>query len=180
MGRLTARCIDEYVPRKLNLDFDVVMNMPQEEWEHFRDIIEKLAHYEDLEERIEKLFDGKISLNEAVEEIEKKVHGEEVFRYSRILTNAEAEKWDKWLDLEEQGRLIELPCKVGDTVYVIYDRKQIKEHMASRFLFVNDNELYIKIRTNRGGFKTTLYKGNAFITKEEALAKLEELKEGAE
>lgn len=63
----------------------------------------ELQHYKDLEERIEKLFDGKISLNEAVEEIEKKVHGEEVFRYSRILTNAEAEKWDKWLDLEEQG-----------------------------------------------------------------------------
>lgn len=68
-----------------------------------RDAFNKLAHYEDLEERIEKLFDGKISLNEAVEEIEKKVHGEEVFRYSRILTNAEAEKWDRWLGLEEQG-----------------------------------------------------------------------------
>lgn len=33
-------------------------------------------------------------------------------------------------DLEEQGRLIELPCKIGDTVYVVEDwgyRKEIKE-----------------------------------------------------
>lgn len=33
-------------------------------------------------------------------------------------------------DLEEQGRLIELPCKIGDTVYVVEDwgyRKELKE-----------------------------------------------------
>ena len=33
-------------------------------------------------------------------------------------------------DLEEQGRLVELPCKIGDTVYVVEDwgyRKELKE-----------------------------------------------------
>lgn len=44
-------------------------------------------------------------------------YGEEKLDYARILTNAEAEKWDKWKDLEKQGRLIELPCAVGDTVW---------------------------------------------------------------
>ena len=39
-------------------------------------------------------------------------YGEEKLDYARILTNAEAEKWDKWKDLEKQGRLIEvIRCK---------------------------------------------------------------------
>ena len=39
-------------------------------------------------------------------------------------------KLQHYEDLEEQGRLIELPCAVGDTVYVVEDwgyRKEIKE-----------------------------------------------------
>ena len=84
------------------------------------DILEKLAHYEDLEEQLEKLYGGKMPLDEVVENLNRIVqNGEEKLDYARILTNAEAEKWDKWKDLEEQGRLIELPCAVGDTVYVI-------------------------------------------------------------
>ena len=31
-------------------------------------------------------------------------------------------KLKEYEDLEEQGRLIKLPCKVGDTVYCIYER----------------------------------------------------------
>lgn len=39
-------------------------------------------------------------------------------------------KLQHYEDLEEQGRLIELPCKIGDTVYVVEDwgyRKELKE-----------------------------------------------------
>lgn len=32
------------------------------------------------------------------------------------------EKLGKYEDLEEQGRLIKLPCKVGDKVYCIFNR----------------------------------------------------------
>ena len=86
-------------------------------------MIDKLAHYEDLEEQLEKLYGGKMPLDEVVENLNRIVqNGEEKLDYARILTNAEAEKWDKWKDLEEQGRLIELPCAVGDTVYLFsYD-----------------------------------------------------------
>ena len=81
---------------------------------------DKLAHYEDLEEQLEKLYGGKMPLDEVVENLNRIVqNGEEKLDYARILTNAEAEKWDKWKGLEEHGRLIELPCAVGDTVYVI-------------------------------------------------------------
>ena len=87
------------------------------------DILEKLAHYEDLEEQLEKLYGGKMPLDEVVKNLNRIVqNGEEKLDYARILTNAEAEKWDKWKDLEEQGRLIELPCAVGDMVYVIAPR----------------------------------------------------------
>ena len=76
------------------------------------DILEKLAHYEDLEEQLEKLYGGKMPLDEVVENLNRIVqNGEEKLDYARILTNAEAEKWDKCKDLEEQGRLIELPCE---------------------------------------------------------------------
>ena len=75
--------------------------------------LSKLAHYEDLEEQLEKLYDGKMPLGKVVENLNRIVqNGEEKLDYARILTNAEAEKWDKWKDLEEQGRLAEvIRCK---------------------------------------------------------------------
>lgn len=69
-------------------------------------------------------------------------------------------------DLEEQGRLIELPCKVGDTVYcldnfqcdgTILNLPRIREVPFNLHLFEFINE-------------------TVFLTKEEAEAKLEELK----
>lgn len=35
---------------------------------------------------------------------------------SRLLTDEDVDKWEEYKQLEEQGRLIKLPCKVGDTV----------------------------------------------------------------
>lgn len=80
----------------------------------------KLAHYEDLEEQLENLYGGKMLLDKVVENLNRIVqNGEEKLDYARILTNAEAEKWDRWLDLEEADRLIELPFAAGDTVWII-------------------------------------------------------------
>ena len=74
------------------------------------EMLEKLSHYEDLEEQLEVLFGGKLPLDKVVENLNRVVqNNEERLDYARILTNAEAEKWDKWKDLEEQGKLIELP-----------------------------------------------------------------------
>ena len=38
------------------------------------------------------------------------------------LLDSALEKLIHYEDLEEQGKLLELPCKVGDTVYLIYGR----------------------------------------------------------
>lgn len=158
-------------------------------------MIDKLAHYEDLEEQLEKLYGGKMPLDEVVENLNKIVqNGEEKLDYARILTNAEAEKWDKWKALEEQGRLIELPCAVGDTVYLIssqysecskhqerfddYDCQGCEDECDSHkeyFIYVNENisaEWIVRaMGLNRFG-KTV------FTTREEAEAKLKEM-EGA-
>lgn len=85
--------------------------------------------------------------------------------------------WDKlahYEDLEEQGRLIELPCALGDTVYDIAGiagkgiRKQIVdgiEYMAEGFfIYANEDEWL-------GRFGDLVY-----LTKEEAEAKLKELR----
>ena len=159
------------------------------------DILEKLAHYEDLEEQLEKLYGDKMPLDEVVENLNRVVqNGEEKLDYARILTNAEAEKWDKWKDLEEQGRLLELPCAVGDTVYLISSQYSECSKYQERFndcncqgcedecdsykdyfIHVNENisaEWIVRaMRLNRFG-------ENVFLTQEAAEAKLKEM-EGA-
>lgn len=98
-------------------------------------------------------------------------------------------------DLEEQGRLIELPCAVGDTVYLIssqysecskyqerfndYNCQGCENECDSHkeyFIYVNENmsaEWIVRaMRLNRFG-------EDVFLTKEEAEAKLKEM-DGAE
>lgn len=116
-------------------------------------LIDKLAYYENLEELASFLSDGKMSIEDILERLKKTIQGEEKeLKFSRILTNAEALKWDKWKSLEakclestgldfenmvgefmhyyglqRQGKLIEWPCAVGDTVYVVYSPNRLVE-----------------------------------------------------
>ena len=78
----------------------------------------------------------------------------------------------RYKDLAEQGRLIELPCAVGDTVYDIANiagikiRKQIVDGIEYTedgfFIYANEDEWLGRL----GDL--------VFLTKEEALAKLKE------
>lgn len=89
-------------------------------------------------------------------------YGEEKLDYARILTNAEAEKWDKWKDLEEQGRLIELPC---EKVY------RIINYDSPKYAFIDS----IPIEMMPIYDLKHIDNGNIFFsTKEKAEAKLEE------
>lgn len=160
------------------------------------DILEKLAHYEDLEEQLEKLYGGKMPLDEVVENLNRIVqNGEEKLDYARILTNAEAEKWDKWKDLEKQGRLIELPCAVGDTMYLISSQYSECSKYQERFNDYNcqgcenecdsHKEYFIHVNENMSAewivraMRFNRFGEDVFLTKEEAEAKLAEM-EGAE
>lgn len=61
-------------------------------------------------------------------------YGEEKLDYARILTNAEAEKWDKWKDLEKQGRLIVTPeTGIGDLSDGYHTFNELYHHRAVLF-----------------------------------------------
>lgn len=75
-------------------------------------------------------------------------------------------------DLEEQGRLIELPCKVGDTVYVVDTDYTDIYDLSSQYYFIIECEFELYMITGLGIW--------VFLTKEEAEGKIEKLKEGVE
>ena len=71
----------------------------------------------------------RLTLGESIKHCEEKIDctqcGEEHRQLAEWLKELQ-----KYKDLEEQGRLIELPCKIGDTVYghfQCYDGKEIRE-----------------------------------------------------
>lgn len=81
----------------------------------------------------------------------------------------------KYEDLEEQGRLIKLPCNVGDTVYVIVG-KNISVQKIQRATI--DSEMKMEFCTKRRGFALFDIGKTVFLTKSEAEARLEELRGG--
>ena len=94
--------------------------------------------------------------------------GENSYEYKRLLLDA----LGKYEDLEEQGRLLRLPCKVGDTIYYVADGKITEKHVNG---FLYTNQLYIV--TEEFNFKCpAAVIGHAlFITRAEAEAKLKEM-----
>ena len=97
-------------------------------------------------------------------------------------------KLQHYEDLEEQGRLIELPCKIGDTVYYINTHNRLSlfkntvyEAKVARFVTTRyGTSIVIQIRNEYGC--TELYSENnynktVFLTKEEAEAALKEVDE---
>ena len=85
-------------------------------------------------------------------------------------------------DLEEQGRLIILPCAVGDTVYEVQEiRKRIQEYTVISIHYSHSSILIgweIKdgngIYSNLNGFEASAIGKTVFLTKEEAEEKLKE------
>lgn len=83
--------------------------------------------------------------------------GENSYDYKNLLI----ERLGKYEDLEEQGRLVKLPCKVGDTVYLIKDSETITECKADM--------VFIGVLWEEFGKEW-------FPTRDEAEAKLKELR----
>lgn len=87
-------------------------------------------------------------------------------------------------DKLENGTLIELPCKVGDKVYVIYDKYITSAKVLAVYIDQVGGMLDLQIRTNEEttvGFKTVVDKDHytfekVFLTKTEAEKALERLK----
>ena len=72
------------------------------------------------------------------------------------------EKLADYEDLEEQGRLIKLPCKVGDTVYHVVQGRIVEVSNVDLFF------LLLSVAENR-------FNNSVFLTKSEAEQKLKEM-----
>lgn len=72
------------------------------------------------------------------------------------------EKLAYYEDLEEQGRIVKLPCKVGDTVYHVVQGRIVEVSNVDLFF------LLLSVAENR-------FNNSVFLTKSEAEAKLKEL-----
>lgn len=85
-------------------------------------LLQKLKIYKDLEERLHKIFgeESTFSLADVIDTLEMKLSEPDKKHpvRARILTYEEADKWKEYKELEKQGLLVRLPCKVGDIVYV--------------------------------------------------------------
>lgn len=71
-------------------------------------------------------------------------------------------KLKEYEDLEEQGRLISLPCKVGDTVYHVVQGRIVEVSNIDLFF------LLLSVAENR-------FNNSVFLTKSEAEQKLKEM-----
>lgn len=90
------------------------------------------------------------------------------------------------VNLEEQGRLIELPCKIGDTVYYINTHNRLSlfkntvyEAKVARFVTTRyGTSIVIQIRNEYGCtelYSEDNYNKTVFLTREEAEAALKEV-----
>lgn len=93
------------------------------------------------------------------------------------------QKLAEYEDLEEQGKLLKLPCAVGDTVYEVQDlRKRIQPYTIIAVHASKCENLYgweLKdgkgVYSNVNGFSEYALGKSVFLTREEAEAALKEL-----
>lgn len=92
--------------------------------------------------------------------------------YPAILWGDAVNKLAAYEEAEEQGRLVMLPCKVGDTVFVITERGFIAKGEVRNFRFFD--KLIVDVEYHHfGTCATSRYWGETvFLTREEAEAAL--------
>lgn len=91
-------------------------------------------------------------------------------------------KLAEYEQLEEQGLLVRLPCKVGDTVYV--PTRNFVSELRITMVSVDMHGVYFSWMLNSGiypnldGFSKSKLGKSVFLTREEAEKKLEEMENG--
>lgn len=136
----------------------------------------KLCDYEDLEERLHKIFgeESTFSLADVIDTLETKLSEPDKKHpvNARILTYEEANKWEEYKDLEEQGLLVRLPCKVGDLVFIIDEENICRRKVKS----IKILSAAIEISTSDIIFHKESFGETVFLTREEVEKKLKEMK----
>ena len=97
-----------------------------------------------------------------------------------IMTSV-CEKLGKYENLEEHGRLVILPCKVGDTVYAIgfnNNKPIIYESVVLRIL-ITEKEIVFNVKVDEfeinSQLKQSMFGKTVFLTQAEAEQKLKEM-----
>ena len=102
------------------------------------------------------------------------------YRPDDVCFKSEVERLDKlaaYEDAEEQGRLVILPCKVGDKVFIITERGFIAKGEVRNFRFFD--KLIVDVEYQHfGTCATSRYWGeDVFLTREEAEAALKRVQD---
>lgn len=123
----------------------------------------------------------KLTIDEIIDHCERKTElyeqmvGKERLETTPLISSTIKEYWEHkqvagylkklkdYEDLEGQGRLIKLPCKVGDTVYHVVQGRIVEVSNVDLFF------LLLSVVENR-------FNNSVFLTKSEAEAKLKELR----
>lgn len=104
--------------------------------------------------------------------------GENSYTFKDLLIK----KLGDYEDLEEQGRLLKLPCKVGDTVYAIgfNNNKPIIYESVVLSILITEKEIVFNVKVDEfeinSQLKQSMFDKTVFLTKSEAEAKLKELR----
>lgn len=84
------------------------------------------------------------------------------------------EELKSYKDLEEQGLLVRLPCKVGDSVFIIVGKDISRQGI--RKIEISDNSIIFKTNRQKRIFNVAELGKTVFLAREDAEKKLEELK----
>lgn len=129
-------------------------------------------------------FEETIKTAESLMEAEKNMFKWDVLRHLRDFAENYRERIKEYQQLEEQGRLLKLPCKVGDTIYavgeIVKEYKVISVGYSSNKA-TNRSEFCIETLPVNGSrvvvaFYDKEFGKNVFLTKSEAEEKLKELR----
>nr|DAJ75552.1 MAG TPA: hypothetical protein [Bacteriophage sp.] len=131
-------------------------------------------------------FEETIKTAESLMELEKNMSKWDVIRHLRDFAEKYREQSKEYQQLEEQGRLLKLPCKVGDKIFLDFagfgkdiDKFTVKDFHLDCFkdgetiLFCNYES---NDRTLSGQIDVMEFGKTVFLTKSEAEAKLKELR----
>lgn len=95
-----------------------------------------------------------------------------------------AERLKEYEDLEEQGLLLRLPCKVGDVLYVIYNKQVVRAKCTGYTIQkdtlnkIDDSYVWIDSQESKRDYWKIYFKDfekQCFLTQSEAEGKLREL-----
>lgn len=151
----------------------------------------KLKSYEDLEEKLFETYGECEGLLETAIDYLCKYSidlGMGKPKKSILLTDEDCDKWHEYKDLEEQGLLLKLPCKVGDELWIIAyrDNKVISVKCTGYTLQkdtvnkINHSYIWVDSVEKPGDYwwiNFEDFKTYCFPTKEEAEKALAEMEE---